>query len=113
MNDNLYAHGFFRVGAYAPEVALGQPGKNANTVIEVAKKASDDGVGLAVFPQLFLTGASLGDHFVSAAMVDATNRALKQIVEAATDLLPVIVVGAPLLFNKKMYNCSVVIQGSA
>ena len=110
MNDNLYAHGFFRVGAYAPEVALGRPDENAKTVIEVVEKASDDGVGLAVFPQLFLTGVSLGDHFASAAIVDATNRALKQIVEAATDLLPVIVVGAPLLFNKKMYNCSVVIH---
>lgn len=110
MNRNLYSQGFVRVGAYSPRIYLGQPKKNAEQVISVSKKASDEGVGLAVFPQLCLTGTSLGDLFTSNSMLSAVLDALEQIIEASRELLPVIVVGGPMAIGAKTYNCSFVVH---
>ena len=43
-------------------------------------------------------------------LLNAVQRALGTVIEGSTDLLPVLVVGAPLLFRHRVYNTAVVIH---
>ncbi len=108
-----YAHGFARVAACTLPVAAANPARNADEIIEQARACSEEGVALASFPELCLTGYSIDDLFLQDALLDATEEALARIVEASADLLPVIVVGAPLLKGSRVFNCAVIVHRGA
>jgi len=108
---NIYAQGFARVAARCLPIKLADPGANAAAVIEDVKALSADGVCLAVYPELNLTGYTCGDLFLQDALLDAVEDAIGAIVEESKEMLPIIVVGAPLRWNGRVYNCAAVIQG--
>ena len=108
---NIYAQGFARVAARVLPVKLADPAANAAAVVEDVKALASDGVCLAVYPELSLTGYSCGDLFLQDALLDATEGAIAALVEASRAWLPIIVVGAPLRWQSRLYNCAVVIQG--
>jgi len=110
---NLYAQGFARVAARCLPVALADPATNAAAVIDDVRALSADGVCLAVYPELGLTGYSCGDLFLQDALLDAAEDALATLAAASGDLLPVIVVGAPARCNGRVYDCGVVIHAGA
>ncbi|HNM97396.1 MAG TPA: hypothetical protein PKK40_05580, partial [Marmoricola sp.] len=58
---NIYAHGFARVAACTVPVAIADPEANAKTVIAEARACHDDGVAVAVFPELCLSGYAIDD----------------------------------------------------
>ncbi|MCX6399200.1 MAG: NAD(+) synthase [Propionibacteriales bacterium] len=107
---SAYAHGFARVAAVTLPVALADPASNAARTIEQARACHDEGVAVAVFPELGLTGYAVDDLFLQDVLLDAVQVAIGDIVEASRDLLPVIVVGAPLSSLNRIYNCAVVIH---
>lgn len=108
--NSCYAHGFARVAACTIPVALADPATNAATVIGEARACHDDGAAVAIFPELCLTGYSIDDLFLQDTLLEAVEDAIATIVEASTDLRPVIVVGAPLLRGNRVFNCAVVIH---
>ena len=66
---------------------------------------------MAVFPELSLTGYAVDDLFLQDTLLAAVTDAVDALVVASTDLRPVIVVGAPLQHDNRLYNCALVIQG--
>ncbi|CAN5419853.1 NAD(+) synthase [soil metagenome] len=107
---SAYAHGFARVAACTLPVAIADPATNAARIIEQARACHDDGVAVALFPELGLTGYAVDDLFLQDTLLDAAGVALGTIVEASRDLRPVLVVGAPLQHDNRIYNCAVVIH---
>src|SRR6188472_572043 len=107
---SAYGQGFVRVAACTVPTAIGEPATNAETVLQLARECHDDGVGLAVFPELTLSGYSIEDILLQDALLDAVGDALLGIVTASVDLLPVLVVGAPLRYQHRIYNTAVVIH---
>ena len=107
---SAYAQGFARVAAITLPVAIGDPATNAERIIEQARAASGEHVAVAVFPELSLSGYSIDDLFLQDPLLDAVRDALDEIVGASADLLPVLVVGAPLVKGNRVYNCAVVIH---
>jgi len=107
---SLYAHGFARVAACTTDVYVADPARNAASVIEVARRASGEGVAVAVMPELTLTGYAVEDLLGQDALLDAVLVGLADIVTASADLLPVIIVGAPLRQNARLFNTAVVIH---
>jgi NAD+ synthase (glutamine-hydrolysing) len=105
-----YAHGFARVAACTVPIAIADPAANARTVIEQARACHDDGVAVAVFPELCLSGYAVDDLFLQRPLLDAVVAAIQAIAVASEDLLPVIVVGAPLRHRNRVLNTAVVIQ---
>src|SRR4051812_11843154 len=91
-------------------VALADPAANARTVVELARECHDDGVAVAVFPELCLSGYSIEDLFLQDTLLDAVGEAIVTIAEASSGLLPLIVVGAPLQRGTRLFNCAVVIK---
>src|SRR4051794_13281978 len=91
-------------------VALADPESNARTGVDLARECHDDGVAVAVFPELCLSGYSIEDLLLQDTLLNAVQEAVGTVVEASTDLLPVIVVGAPLRHGTRLLNCAVVIK---
>ena len=107
---SAYAHGFARVAACTLPVAIVDPATNAQRVLEQARLCHDEGVAVALFPELGLCGYSVDDLFLQDTLLRAVEAAIATIVEASADLLPVIVVGAPLVHGTRVTNCAVVIH---
>lgn len=107
---SAYAQGFVRVAAVTVPVALANPRRNAAIILEQARACHDDAVALAVFPELGVSGYSIDDLFLQDALLDAVQEALATLTAASTDLLPVLVVGAPLRDRNRLFNCAVVIH---
>ncbi len=108
--DSLYAHGFARVAACTADVFIADPQRNAESVIAVSRELSGQGVAVAVFPELGLTGYAIEDLFGADVVLDAVHDGLAAIVAATADLMPLIVVGAPLRDRARLFNTAVVIH---
>lgn len=107
---SAYRHGFVRVAACTHHTSIADPAANAGSVLGLARECHDDGVALAVFPELTLCGYSIEDILLQDALLDAVEEALHEVVTASADLLPVLVVGAPLRHLHRIYNTAVVIH---
>ncbi|MBU1802707.1 MAG: NAD(+) synthase, partial [Actinobacteria bacterium] len=107
---SAYAHGFTRLAACTLPVAIADPATNAARTIEQARACHDEAVAVAVFPELGLSGYAVDDLFLQDTLLEAVEDGLAAIVEASRDLRPVLVVGAPLHHENRLYNCAVVIH---
>ena len=107
---SAYRHGFLRVAACTLTTAIGDPAANAAAVLRSARECAEEGVGLAVFPELTLCGYSIEDLLLQDTLLDAVEEALLEVVAASAELLPVLVVGAPLRHRNRVYNTAVVIH---
>lgn len=110
---SAYARGFARLAACTHRTVLADPAANAESVLRIARECHDDGVAVAVFPELTLSGYSLEDILLQDSLLDAVETALDALVAASADLLPVLVVGAPLRHLHRIYNTAVVIHRGA
>ncbi len=108
--DSLYRHGFVRVAAAVPSVAVADPDTNAQRTLALARAASREQAALVVFPELGLSAYTSEDLFRQRALLDATMRALALVVEQSAQLRPVIVVGAPLRAEQGLFNAAIVIH---
>ena len=107
---SLYDQGFARVAAVTLPVHPAHPADNAREIIDAARQLDARGVAVAVFPEVCVSGYSIDDLFLQDVLLDNVEKALASIVEASTDLLPLLVVGAPLRKDNALYNCAVAIH---
>jgi NAD+ synthase (glutamine-hydrolysing) len=107
---SAYRQGFVRVAACTHHTTIADPVANAEAVLRVARACHDDSVGLAVFPELTLSGYSIEDILLQDALLDAVEDALLDVVVASAELMPVLVIGAPLRYQHRIYNTAVVIH---
>src|SRR5205807_10154381 len=108
--DSIYSHGFARVSVCVPRVKVADPQFNAGHTISLAQDAAADHSVLALFPELGLSAYSNEDLFQQDALLDATEQALARVIEASKELATVVVVGAPLRFEAKLFNCGIVLH---
>lgn len=102
-------HGFIKIAAVTPRLVLGDCGKNADNIIENAKAAAKMGAKLIVFPQLSLTGCTLGDLFLQETLLNSALTELDRVIEETSQLDAVLVVGLPLASDSGVYNCAAVL----
>jgi NAD+ synthase (glutamine-hydrolysing) len=106
---SLYSHGFLRTAVCIPHLKVADPGFNAARTIELARRASELGAAVALFPELGLSAYSNDDLFQQDPLLDATLDAVRSVMEASRELVPLLVVGAPLRFDGKLFNCGIAI----
>jgi NAD+ synthase (glutamine-hydrolysing) len=107
---SAYDQGFARVAACTLPVSIADPAANARVTLEQARACHEDGVAVAVFPELSLCGYSLDDVFLQDTLLAGVEAAIGEVVAGSTDLCPVLVVGAPLVHGTRVLNCAVVIH---
>jgi NAD+ synthase (glutamine-hydrolysing) len=105
-----YTHGFVRAAVCIPSLRVADPGYNAERTIALARRASEMGAAVALFPELGLSAYTAGDLFHQDALLDGVRDAVARIVEESRGLAPVLLVGAPLRFDGRLYNAAVVIH---
>jgi NAD+ synthase (glutamine-hydrolysing) len=107
---SVYQHGFARLAACTTRIAIADPPANAEVVLREARACAEEGVAIALFPELNLTGYSIEDLLLQDAVLDGVEAALARVVEGSADLLPVLVFGAPLRHRNRIYNCAIVVH---
>jgi NAD+ synthase (glutamine-hydrolysing) len=107
---SLYRHGFARVAACTTRTALADPATNAQTILSMARECNTQSVAVAVFPELGVSGYAISDLLQQATLLDAVTTALATVASGSTDLMPLLLVGAPLRHQGALYNCAVAIH---
>lgn len=108
--DNPYTHAFYRCAAATPYVKPADINFNLGRHIDMARQATDVGAGLLVFPEMSLSGYSVGDLCLQEALLAACRSALIKLAEASINMSPVIVAGLPLFIGARLYNCAAVVH---
>src|SRR4051794_20944170 len=107
---SISAPGFVRVASCTGPIAMAAPPANAEVILRHARACADEGVAVALFPELNLTGYSIEDLLLQDAVLDDVEAAIATVVEQSADLLPVLAFGAPLRHRNRIYNCAVVVH---
>ena len=107
---SLYRQGFARVAACTTPCRLADPSANSAAILEVARRCDAQGVALAVFPELALSGYAIGDLLQQDSLLDAVAAATSSIVDASAEFSPMLLVGAPVQRAGRLYNAALVVH---
>jgi len=108
---SLYRHGFASVAACTGRSHPGDPARNGESVLALAQTCHEAGAAVAVFPELALSAYAIEDLLLQQPLLDAVEAAAAELAAHAAFLRPLLIVGAPLRWRHRIYNCALVIQG--
>ncbi|MBQ7340335.1 MAG: NAD(+) synthase [Clostridia bacterium] len=104
--------GFIKVGAFTPKIRVTDTEFNANSIIEGIELANKNGVEVLVFPELSITGKTVGDLFFNDLVLDGALLGLEKIAKSTTDVETLVFVGLPIKNNGKVFSaCAVISKG--
>ena len=106
---DMHTHGFVRVATCTPDVRTADVAFNTAGILAEAKRADEHDVDLLLYPELSVSSYAIDDLHMQAAMLDAVEAAIGEIVEASRDIGAVLVIGAPLRRVDKIYNCALAV----
>ncbi|WP_137388996.1 NAD(+) synthase [Rhodoligotrophos defluvii] len=107
---SLYSHEFMRIASCVPRAEVADPQFAADETLALAKDGDADGTALMLFPELGISSYAIDELFFQDALLDAVEASLVRIAEASRTLYPVLVLGAPLRRQGRLYNAAVVIH---
>lgn len=103
--------GFIKVAAGVPRCTVADTAANTAEIKRLIDKADTEKINLLALPELCITAYTCGDLFFSQALLISAEKALSEICEYTAGKYPIIIVGVPLLYRSKLYNCAAVLQG--
>ena len=103
--------GFIKAAVFSPAVTIGNPDKNADAAIAAVRRAEAAGARVLVLPELFLTGYTCADIFFQIKLLKDAERALGKLIRACADTRVLCVVGLPVRYGTRLYNCAAVLYG--
>src|SRR6185436_15732874 len=106
--DSIYSHRFIRAAVCVPSLRVADPSFNLERTLTLARQASEAKVAVALFPELGISAYSNEDLFHQDALLDASKVAVARLAQTSAELPSVLIVGAPLRFDGKLFNCAVV-----
>jgi NAD+ synthase (glutamine-hydrolysing) len=107
LNSNL---GFIRAGAAVPALRVADVDFNVTAICAAMKKAAIQGVQALAFPEMALTGYTIGDLVQQQVLLEKAEKGLARIVQASRDISMLVIVGLPLCIDQKIFNCAAVIN---
>ena len=102
--------GFIKVCCVTPDIRVADCEYNADNIIRNIKEANERGVKLAVFPELCVSGYTCGDLFSQDILLRSAENAVLRIADETDKIDMVCVIGAPVMFEQKLYNCAIVMH---
>jgi NAD+ synthase (glutamine-hydrolysing) len=106
---NLYRHGFIRCAVCTPSLKVADPEFNASETIRLAREAAEKKAIFALFPELGLSAYTNDDLFQQEALLAGVIRAIERIAAETKSLNLILVVGAPLRVDSRLFNCGIVL----
>jgi NAD+ synthase (glutamine-hydrolysing) len=107
---SLYRHGFARIAACTTRTNLADPAANAAAILVAARDCHDKGAATAVFPELALSGYAIDDLLLQDTLLDAVEAGVAELLAGSVGLRPLLLVGAPLRHEGRIYNTALAIQ---
>ncbi|MCI0538578.1 MAG: NAD(+) synthase [Verrucomicrobiales bacterium] len=107
--ESIYSHGFVRAAVCVPSLRVADPAFNVERTLHLARQASEASAAVALFPELGLSAYSNEDLFHQDALLEASKAALAHLSKESAALTPLLIVGAPLRFDGKLFNCAVIL----
>jgi len=104
-------YGFIRIAAASPPVRVGDVDYNTSRIIDFARRAEKSGADAVLFPELSITGYTVGDLLFQRILLDKAVQALKVLKKYTRGPGPVLIVGFPLRHDGKLFNAAAVISG--
>jgi NAD+ synthase (glutamine-hydrolysing) len=108
--EAIHRHGFVRAAAASPTGSAGDVAFNVAQAIALAKDGAARGCDLLVYPELNISSYAVDDLHLQEAFLDAVEQGIADLCEETAKLAPVLVVGAPLRRNGRLYNCAIVMS---
>lgn len=99
-----------RVSAAVPRVSPADCDANAASIIDLCHRLAAEGVRLAAFPELAVTGYTCGDLLLQDTLLEGARHALDHIAVETARLPLVAVVGVPMRVEGVLCNCAAVIS---
>lgn len=106
-----FENGFIRAAAVSPALRVADCAYNAEQIIDAMQAFAAENVQLLCLPELSLTGYTCSDLFLQAPLLRGAEKGLAAILQASKGLNLVTVVGVPVRYNSKLYNCAAVVCG--
>jgi len=107
---SIHSQGLVRVAACTPRLAVGDPGFNAEETLNLAREGHARGVDLMLFPELGLSAYAIDDLLLQDALLRGVEAELTRLLAASADLAPVLILGAPVVHNGRLYNCAIAVS---
>lgn len=107
---SIYQQGFVRVAACTPKCEVADPGYNVAETLALARDGARQGVALMVFPELGLCAYAIDDLLGQAALLQRVEQGIEEVAAASRELSPVLLIGAPLAREGRLYNCAVAVH---
>ncbi len=100
---------YLRVATACPEVLVSDVDSNLREISGLYEQAVDSQVSLVVFPELSLTGYTLGDLVQNRHLLEKAERGLMMLAEKTEGSATAMVVGLPIIHRNALYNCAAVL----
>ncbi len=107
--NSIYSHGFIRAAVCVPSLRVADPAYNMERTMNLAHRASGHHAALVLFPELGLSAFSNEDLFHQDALLGGVREAIAEVITESVNLSPVLLLGAPLRFQGRLFNCALVI----
>ncbi|NBR04882.1 MAG: NAD(+) synthase [Planctomycetes bacterium] len=103
--------GFFRLSVFSPRLGLGDCAFNSSHTINLLEQAQAQQCGLALFPELGITGYTCADLFHQTALLEKSNSAILAVIEATKKFFDgMVIIGAPISVDSQLFNCAIIIH---
>jgi NAD+ synthase (glutamine-hydrolysing) len=102
--------GFIRVGAAVPQLRVADVDYNLKSIRGLIRQARHKGVQVLAFPEMAITGYTLGDLVQHQTLLVGAEKALTELAADKDGQSMLLIVGAPLLTAQKIYNCAIAIN---
>lgn len=100
---------FARVAAVSVPVHLGDVEANEKEILSSIASLKKQHVNVAVFPELCLTGYTLGDLLLHEMVQERAWCAMERIAEKTGDMA--VIIGLPVNDRSRLYNCAAILHG--
>ena len=97
-----------RVAAAVPRVHIADARRNAEGALKIMQDAFKEGVEIVVMPELSLVGYTCGDMVLQNKLLTDAERSLAWLMEETADIPTVGIVGLPVVFADRLYNCAAI-----
>ncbi len=103
-------YGFYRVASSVPKVQIANTDKNIQEIIEIFEQENKNESSIVLFPELCITGYTVGDLFLNQNLLESQYQALDKLLVESKGISTIAIVGIVVSFEHRLYNCAAVIQ---
>ncbi len=106
MEFGLAKYGFLRVATCSPMLKVANIEFNMEEIKRQINIAYEKGSKLILFPELSISGYTMGDLFFQSRLIDESYKAIEELLEYTKKMESIIAIGNPFVTGNQMFNCA-------